>query len=219
MRNREEPSAKTETVVLLHGLGRSRFSMAVLARFLRQSGFRVINIGYPSRRDPIARHVEHVRAILEKSVTPETTLHFVTHSLGSIILRSFALRHGAQFNLSRAVMLGPPNQGSHTARQVSRIPLLRKFIGPALLELANLKLEAGSDKIEVGIIAGGRGASAKGLSPHLSGDNDAVVSVEETRLEGAKDHMIVRGLHSFLMYQPFVHGQILHFLRNGEFSR
>ncbi len=43
----------TETVVLLHGLGRTSGSMRALARGLRREGFRVVNLGYASRTRPL----------------------------------------------------------------------------------------------------------------------------------------------------------------------
>lgn len=205
-------------VVLLHGLGRTRLSMSVLGIYLRQHGYRVINIGYASRKFGLEEHVRRVHRILTREVDSSTPLYFVTHSLGSIILRRFAHHHHAEFNLQRAVMLGPPNQGSQTARAVLNIPVVRDILGPPLKELAALEIEAASDKLEIGIIAGGRGSN-RGMLPHLREDNDGIVTVKETMLDGAKDHLVLRGLHSFLMYQPRVLLQIRHFLEAGQFLR
>jgi hypothetical protein len=192
--------------------------MSVLGIYLRKRGYRVINIGYASRKYGLEDHVLRVHSILSREVPSATPLFFVTHSLGSIILRRFAHLHHPEFNLQRAVMLGPPNQGSQTARAVLKIPVVRAILGPPLKELATLQLDAASDKLEIGIIAGGRG-SERGMLPHLREDNDGIVTVKETTLDGAKDHLVLPGLHSFLMYQPTVLFQIKHFLEEGNFLR
>jgi hypothetical protein len=46
----EPPSSAPETVVLLHGLGRSSFSMKQLASSLEDAGYVTVNIDYPSTR-------------------------------------------------------------------------------------------------------------------------------------------------------------------------
>ncbi len=205
-------------IVLLHGLGRTYWSMAVLARYLRSSGYDVTNFGYRSRHLPIDTQVTHLADRLTREGLADKPISFVTHSLGSIVVRRFATLHHGNFQLQRAVMLGPPNQGSETARRVSKVGLIRSLLGPALLEVSALAIEPATDKLEIGIIAGGKGGE-RGFSPHIGGDNDAIVSVEETKLPGMKDHLVVGGLHSFLMYQPAVMRQVLHFVERGCFQR
>ena len=206
-----------EMIVLLHGLGRSRFSMSVLGRFLRRNGFSVYNFGYPSRRDSVDVQAQLLERELRARGHINRPLSFVTHSLGSIIVHRFATAYADQFRLHRAVMLGPPNQGSHTARLVGKFGLLRSLIGPALIEVQSAVPQSATDKLEIGVIAGG-GRGARGISPLVSGNNDAIVSVEETKLPGLRDHIVLGGLHSFLMYQPRVHAEVLSFLRHGKFS-
>jgi hypothetical protein len=70
---------------------------------------------------------------------------------------------------------------------------------------------------EFGIIAGGR-CAARGHNPLLAGDNDLVVTVEETRLGGARDFAVVPVLHTFLMNDPKVRKLTLRFLKHGEFG-
>lgn len=204
-------------VVLLHGLGRSRFSMSVLGRFLGKNGFNVFNFGYPSRRASVDAHAQLLKSALQERFPKGSSLSFVTHSLGSIVVHRFATQYADEYRLQRAVMLGPPNQGAHMARVAGSFGILRRIIGPSLSEVQSPVPVPATDKLEIGVIAGGRGG-ARGLSPIISGDNDAIVAVEETKLPGIRDHVVVHGLHSFLMYQPRVHAQVLHFLRYGCFS-
>jgi len=42
------PPSDAETVIVVHGLGRTPASMAILVSRLENAGFRVVNFGYPS---------------------------------------------------------------------------------------------------------------------------------------------------------------------------
>lgn len=205
------------TVILLHGLMRTKYSMSLLGRDLKRLGYTVHNYGYRSRKFKIARQAELLRDFIAKNVRPGEPLCFVTHSLGSIILRRFALDFGAGYNLRRAVMLGPPNRGCNFADRLRAVPFLSRILGCAFLELCKLNIPPGTGTLDVGIIAGGRG-NTRGYSPFIKGDNDAIVSVEETYLDGAKRHKVLPALHSFIMYYPRVRREAIHFLETGEFS-
>src|SRR5690606_32151865 len=69
---------------------------------------------------------------------------------------------------------------------------------------------------EFGIIAGGVG-TAVGLNPIVTGDDDGVVSVQETKLAGASDFLVVPVVHGDLMDEPSTQKSILRFLREGCF--
>jgi pimeloyl-ACP methyl ester carboxylesterase len=204
--------------VLIHGLGRTRRSMSWLARALRAEGYRVLNFGYHSRRESIASHAERLAAFLAASLSEDSReVHFVTHSLGSIVVRHLLTLEDPGARVRRVVMLGPPNQGSSFARKLRPISFVPKIMGPSFLELCELELPAPPEHVEIGIISGGTGG-ARGVSPLVSGDNDGIVAVREAALEGSRDHITVRGLHSFLMYQPLVVREVLRFLKEGRFS-
>ncbi|MCO6432076.1 MAG: alpha/beta hydrolase [Deltaproteobacteria bacterium] len=204
-------------VVMLHGLGRTKFSMSLLGQKISREGYHVLNWGYRSRSATIAQQARRLHERLMIVAGGGEELSFVTHSLGSIILRRFALEYGEHYNLKRAVMLGPPNQGSSFAARLKKLPLVPAILGSAYLELCALEMAPASDKLEIGIIAGGKGRE-KGYSPFIVGDNDGVVAVKETFLEGAKAHKTLPGLHSFLMYYPSIVDEVLHFLRCGRFK-
>lgn len=194
--------------------------MVPLGLSLSRIGWSVVNIGYPSRRGTIDAHVDTVRTRLESAgLDPSTELNFVTHSLGGVILRAFVSRVGTEYRFGKAVMLGPPNQGAAFARSIQRcMPLLNRVLGPSYLEVGTLDRPAATDRISVGIIAGTR-SPERGYSPFVSGPNDGIVAVSETTLPGAADTLVVRGMHTFLMYQPTIMRQVAFFLNHGRFNR
>lgn len=214
---RPEAPAAPRTVVLLHGLGRTHRSMAPMARALQDAGWRVVNLGYPSRQGTVAELADTVAAELDRCCV-DARVHFVTHSLGGILVRAYSHRHGAD-RIGRVVMLSPPNQGSEL---VDRLPeeLLRRVMGPASLELGT---DSGSVPVslppvdfELGIITGD--ASLNPLfSWWLPGEDDGKVTVSSARVEGADAFLVVPYTHAFIMRRDDVIRQVDSFLRTGSF--
>lgn len=204
-------------VITIHGLNRSKFSMMNLHPMLRRNGFKPISFSYFSFRVSIQDAAKKLNDFAKKYVPKGAELNFVTHSLGSIVLRKFALSYNGEAKLFRAVMLGPPNQGSEYARRIAKIPGAAKLLGPSFRELCDLKLAPATDHLEIGIIAGGRSGD-RGFSPILKGDNDGAVSIDEADLQGRIDLIRIPAWHSLMMYSSEVQRQIIAFLFNGRFG-
>lgn len=222
---RGDPVLKSGTnspgcVVLLHGWWSSPLTMKRLEWRLRGEGYRVINLGYPSVRIPleaIAR--DWLPRQLEKTVPKEGgPVHFVTHSMGGIVLREF-LEAQLGWKPGRVVLIAPPNHGSSLADRWSRWKLCRWIAGPNLERLQTHSHSAKQAEMpvayEVGILAGDRFIPT--LLPGLKAPHDGRVTVESTRLAGMKAHAVVHCMHSFLPWHPRVGAQAIHFLAEGEF--
>lgn len=203
-RDSPAPGDRRELVVLVHGMGRSPLSMLALGRRLRRAGYRVLNWGYAGRRDAAPRLGARLAERLRADAGDAPAVHFVGHSLGCIIVR-WALAHAPGLRAGRVVMLAPPNRGAAAADRYAPLvgwlmPQIRDLVTD---ERAGPRAIPPRDDVEVGIVAGLR---------------DGKVRVSETRLEGARDHVIVPATHSFLMHRPDVHALVLRFLRDGRFS-
>jgi pimeloyl-ACP methyl ester carboxylesterase len=215
------PVVAEECVILLHGLARSNSSMKKLANALNNSGYHTINDGYPSTSYKIDKLAKDAIAKALTKCPKEATIHFVTHSMGGILVRQY-LRLNAINNLGRVVMLGPPNKGSHVVDKLHKMPGFKLINGPAGMQLGTGELsvpnQMGSAKFEVGIIAGTRSINLI-LSLMLPNPDDGKVSVENTRLEGMSDHIELPVAHPFMMNNKEVIRQVMHFLKHGAFSQ
>lgn len=214
--------AATEYVILLHGLCRSSKSMEPMARFLRASGYQVLNLDYPSRTLSIHELAEQYLgpAITRCAQTDATAIHFVTHSMGGILVRDYLAHHEVP-KLGRVVMLGPPNQGSEVVDCLCRTPPFRWLNGPAGQELGTgsdaLPNRLGPVKFPLGIIAGDRSINWINSLFMIHGPDDGKVSVVRTRVEGMADHWVIHATHPLLMRKRAVMRQVLAFLQVGKF--
>ena len=57
------------------------------------------------------------------------------------------------------------------------------------------------------------------LFADLNADHDGTVLVEETKLPGAKDHIVLNTSHTSMLFSPEVAQQAVAFLRDGRFER
>lgn len=211
-----------ECVALLHGLGRTRLSMRALQRDLENSGFCVWNKNYPSTKKSIEELScvvgQAIAQCVEKNATP---IHFVTHSLGGILVRQYFQDHGLE-NIGRVVMLGPPNHGSEIVDHWRDKWWFKLATGPSGQELGTESTSLVNSlkplNLEVGIIAGCK-SSDPWFSPLFSTENDGKVSVASARLEGMKDFLVVNRGHIFMANSREVSRQVVSFLKTGMFAK
>lgn len=213
-------ASNKECVVLLHGLARVSNSMAELERKLDRSGFLAVNITYPSRRDEIELLAEEAigRGLSACGEQEVPKVHFVTHSLGGILVRQYLEREPLS-QLGRVVMLGPPNQGTALVDRLRQVPGWT-LLGPAADVLGtgpdSIISKLGPVQFELGVIAGDVNVNPL-AALFLQGENDSVVTVESTRVAGMDEHLVLPVIHTIMMRNNLLIDHTIHYLKTGNF--
>lgn len=209
-----------ETVVLLHGLGRSAANMLILEWRLEARGYRVCNVGYNTRAVRIEDAIEEVYGEIVDCREGDGPLHFVTHSLGGLVMRGLLGSRSIE-RLGRAVMLAPPNGGSEIADRLGELGWLESVMGPLSTQLGtgvdDLPNQLPIPTIPFGVIAGDQWINPVGPL-WLPAPHDGTVSVASTRLRGMQDHIVMPYTHTFIVTAGPVASQVDTFLRRGKFG-
>ncbi|TNF98730.1 MAG: alpha/beta fold hydrolase [Gammaproteobacteria bacterium] len=209
-----------QTVILLHGMGRTGFSMWFLGRSLKRAGYHVVNLGYPSTRKSIGWIVEEILVPEIARLGNRQSIHFVTHSLGGIVVRQYLQNHSLPEG-SRVVMLAPPNRGSEVADRLMNWKPYQWLNGPAGQQLGTSKESVPNRlkpvKAQIGVITGNRSTNPL-FSNWIEGDDDGKVGVNSAQLNEMADFMILPVTHTFIMNNQRVIRQVLYFIKNGQFD-
>jgi hypothetical protein len=211
----------SDCVVLLHGLNRSYRAMAKMAAGLQEAGFATANVDYPSQTATVEglAHLAVNEGLEKCRQTNPRQIHFVTHSIGGILLR-YVQDEAPIPELGRVVMLAPPNQGSEIVDLTRNWPTARLFSGKAGLQLGtdknSIPSKLGVVDFDLGIVAG-TGTINPIFSAMLHGPDDGKVTVESTKVEGMSDFLIVNNSHHTIGTSDVVIENTIAFLRNGRF--
>lgn len=207
-----------EVVILLHGLMRTSSSMRPIETKLSEKYAatakrppQVIRFSYASTRAPITSHAEALRELVE-NLPGKPRIKIAGHSLGNIVTRLAIAQwstkgdpQGVLSRIERVVMLGPPNQGSSFAKRLSQLGLFETITGKSGMQLGpqwdGFQENLGIPPCPFAILAGDLSGSSI-QNPLLDGPNDAVVTLDEAKLEGMSEFKTYPVLHSFLMQDP-----------------
>lgn len=208
-----------DCVIFVHGLGRTHKSLGLISYQISRLGFHVVNKSYPSRHDTIESLTEKYIPKWVTSCEGKERIHFVTHSMGGIMVRYYLEKIARPENLGHVVMMAPPNHGSPLVNQFGS--LSSYILGPANEQLGtgpdSLPNQLGPADYSLGIIAGSE--TANPIS-HLSFSepNDGKVTVESSKLEGMAAHIVLPYSHTFMMNQHEVINSVIYFLFKGVFE-
>jgi pimeloyl-ACP methyl ester carboxylesterase len=188
---------------------------------IEAAGFVTLNVGYASRRKTLETLADDIHPPVQRFAdATDGSIHFVCHSMGGLLARVYLTKYRSK-RLGRVVMLGTPNGGSEIADRLKEFLPYRAWFGPAGQQLgtirdANISAMLPPVDYPIGVIAGNRSvypiASAFLPKPH-----DGRVSVENTKLVGMDDHIVIGVSHPWLPRNAVAIEQTIAFLRDGRF--
>jgi len=218
-----QPVWAGQHVFIIHGYGGHPVLMEKLAGEIRSAGYEVTNWHYHSFRDSLPEIARQLQNELIK-LSPEDTIHFVTHSMGGLVVRTFfelSLGKNLRSELGRLVMLTPPNQGAEIADFAANIDINQWIFGRNVVYMqtdsASFVHKLAVPPMEFGIIAGA-GNSKMGYNIFISGDDDGFLSVPRTFLQGARDFIILPEIHLLITRDRESLYQVIYFLKMGRFD-
>ncbi|WP_067659997.1 esterase/lipase family protein [Ferrimonas marina] len=213
-----------ETVVVIHGLGRSGYSMRRLTEQFEQAGYHTHVVDYDSLGEDLDQVVEQVEQQLTGCCSDTQQVHFVGHSLGGLLTRIYFTQPQSAAlaeRLGRVVMIGTPNHGSALVDRFEQHWWM-KWMGGTTLALATdgVSQQLPLPPFEAGIIAGDdRPAVAGWISDPVLGEaNDGLVAVSSTQLANMADFILLDINHWAMRYDREVGRQAIHFLQHGQFD-
>ncbi len=115
-----------DSVVLVHGIWMTGLELGLLARRLRDCGYRTVLFRYHSLLNTVAQNASLLRQRINE--LGNSRVHLVGHSLGGLVILQ-ALQDQPDLVEGRIVLLGSPVKGSVIAQRLHRYRLSRWLIG------------------------------------------------------------------------------------------
>ena len=205
-----------EHVVVLHGWGLSSFATRFWCRRLGQAGYVPSPFAYRSLTRSLDHNVAQLAAHVQ-ALPGDGVVHLVGHSMGGIVIMQ-CLAHHVFARLGRVVMVGTPFQGSVPAQRLKATRLGRFLLGKSIVQWHGVGARAMPLGLEVGTIAGTRQLGMGQILGKLDAPHDGTVSLRETHVPFAVDHLVMHVTHSEMLMSSRVTAQIVRFLQNGKFD-
>lgn len=208
----------TDTIILVHGLWMTGMEMSMLKHRLETDhGFHCVMFSYASVTGDMIDHVRNLRELAQQQQCQR--LHFVGHSLGGVITYKL-LESTNDLTPGRAVFMGSPLQGSRAVQAMSQWTLGRVAVGDAVCkELCATTPRHWDGRRDIGIVAGSTNMGlGRFFSSELASNSDGTVLIEETKLDGAADHIVLPVSHTTMVFSPLVTRQVVKFLKEGKFD-
>ncbi|MEO7206698.1 MAG: alpha/beta fold hydrolase [Steroidobacteraceae bacterium] len=205
-------------VVYVHGLWLTGIEGGLLRRRLAQElNAETRAFGYASMKSSISANAEALGRFLNG--LRANTLHLVGHSLGGlVILKLFEIGAADQLPPGRIVFLGSPLNGSRAALNLARLPLGKMLLGRGVREeLLSPRERRWRGQRDLGVIAGSLSVGLGKLVGARGAPNDGTIFVDETRLPGISQHLVLPVSHTGLPFSKLVARQAGAFLQTGKF--
>jgi predicted alpha/beta hydrolase len=198
-------------VVLAPGLWMPGAAMALLAARLERAGYAPHVFSYRGRSS-FEANVERLSHFTHPFPEP----CFIGHSLGGVLILEMLGRH-PEIAARSALLLGAPVRGCFAGRRFGRHQAGRWMMGAcgALWEERQAHWQRATP---LGVIAGTRALGLGRAFGRLPGENDGVVCVSETTVDGMSARALVPQGHSMLIVSGQVGRLVERFLSSARFE-
>ena len=205
-----------KTVVLVHGLWMHGLVMRVMQHRFARWGFAARAFSYRSVRCDLSENGERLATFIEALGCDE--VHLVAHSLGGLVAYSAASRLTTA--CGRIVLIGTPFADSFSGRRLEQLPAGRRLLGRCMAQWLHEPRPQPRADLDIGVIAGTGGIGmGRLIAPGLPGPHDGVIAVEETRVPGMGDHIVLPCSHTAMLIAPAVAQQARAYIESGRFER
>jgi pimeloyl-ACP methyl ester carboxylesterase len=198
--------------------------MHFLEKKLKKDHWNVINWKYPSRDYTIPEHgAILVHKLIDLAASkPEKPIHFVTHSMGGLVLLA-ALNDPlcpSEAKMGKVVLIAPPLKGSYWGRWLGQFSIARwiakDFAGRELMTQSSFDdLGSYPDSLEgILVIAG-----TFGFNPLLIGKNDGTVALRETFLSVPHERAVIKRGHKTIIFSKKTYRLISQFFEKENCKR
>lgn len=208
-----------EAIILLHGLFMTPQVMKRLEKSLLLKGYDVYHFSYPTVRFSKEEVLKKLDALVQS--LDYKKIFFVGHSMGGLVARLYFTDYEPQLNDTAVITLGTPHQGSTIGKYLKQTSL--GFILGTCGQAGIIEpIPQWEGKIPLGSIMGISNYGVNTLLKKFHGKqsiNDGTVFLEESVLENATDHAMVKSTHFTLLFNPEVITQIDCFIKERHFLR
>jgi pimeloyl-ACP methyl ester carboxylesterase len=209
-------AAQRAKVVLVHGLWVHGVLMTLQRCYLERMGFDAVTYSYPSVRLTLSENACRLAQFSRTLDAP--VIHWVGHSLGGLVILRMIEREAA-LPPGRVVLLGTPYGGTHAGSALAKSTLGVRMVGRSVREWLAAPKPAQFPGHDIGVIAGTVSVGLGRLfAPDLPRPNDGAVTVAETRLAAAADHIELPVTHTSMIFSRRVAREVGAFLRGGRFD-
>jgi pimeloyl-ACP methyl ester carboxylesterase len=195
-------------VVLAPGLWMPGAAMVLLAARLARAGYRPRVFSYHGR-SPFDANVERLAKF-------SSVAHYIGHSLGGVLILEMLNRH-PEVAARSALLLGAPVRGCFAGRRFGRHHAGRWMMGGCGV-LWDERDARWRRPVPLGVIAGTRPLGLGRAFGRLPGENDGVVCVSETTVDGMTARALVPQGHSMLLVSGQVGRLVERFLSSARFE-
>ncbi len=212
------PSAGSRAIIVfVHGAIVRGWEMRLMRQRMRRLGYEVRQFRYRSMMLGLDENVRRLAAFVRE--TEGDVVHVVGHSMGGVLTR-LAFEREPDPRPGRLVAIGSPLLDCWVARRFLRWhPRIgRLLIGRTVAD----HISRSCDPVwhgarDLGVLAGTFAVGIGAIFKTLPSPNDGTVLLEETRLQGVRDHVEYRLNHFGMLFSRRCTVQVARFLATGRF--